>query len=239
VRSYEEFNPVDQVFVTTRLDSIRFDSVGGHMIECKSYVQNIALNHWSLESTKYFKMMKFGYLDTLMEYRVLGNDTVYGDNYTFTFNVHNQLVSVLGWGEDLDLGVFYKRIEYKYIYNQDGTISDLLQFSYPIPYENTLVLDGHYKFFYSLHILGIDPLKPNLQEAKLVPNPGNGMIELISERRVEEVEVYNSTGRLFLNKVILNEETKVDFSALASGLYIILIRYSDGTSENLKYILSN
>lgn len=223
IRLYYTYEMVDKVFVLNEMDTITFDSIGT-INACTKYKFNVITQQWEFDVLEHFKLVSFGLKDTVMQIQVVGQDTVYGDYFSYVFNIHNQLVSVIGWSKDIDLEVLYKRIEYKYVYNTDGTLGHILNYSYPIAYVNTLLLDGHYQFYYSIHTVNIDDPEITKKDEKILvfPNPSTGVLNYSTEMDKEaELTIINTHGqKVYCEKVYANQGS-VDLNALPTGMYFI------------------
>jgi hypothetical protein len=61
------------------------------------------------------------------------------------------------------------------------------------------------------------------------PNPTNGLFYINSSEKIEEVKIYTINGQMVLNVAELNEqETVIDFSHQARGIYFIKLYTSNG-----------
>lgn len=65
------------------------------------------------------------------------------------------------------------------------------------------------------------------------PNPGDGAFELLAGKNIESLEVMNSLGQVVpaVIKLPFASQANFDISNAESGVYLIRIRYTDGTSE--------
>ncbi|MCG2430808.1 T9SS type A sorting domain-containing protein [Aequorivita xiaoshiensis] len=67
------------------------------------------------------------------------------------------------------------------------------------------------------------------------PNPVKDVLNLNTKEAISSVAVYNVTGQKVANVSISENNTQVDFSNLASGVYFVEVK-SNGSVENLKVI---
>jgi hypothetical protein len=80
---------------------------------------------------------------------------------------------------------------------------------------------------------GIDELK--LNQTKLYPNPGNGLINIVSDRtdsgnvKPGRYSVFNSAGICIINNQLLDgSDTPINISGYPTGLYFIVLYRDDG-----------
>lgn len=78
----------------------------------------------------------------------------------------------------------------------------------------------------SLKSLGIN--KPDVR-MDIYPNPASEYFRITSEKQIENVEMFSSSGQLVVSKRIDSQTGFVQVKALPSGLYIVRINTSGGT----------
>lgn len=72
---------------------------------------------------------------------------------------------------------------------------------------------------------------------ELFPNPVNGVLNVnISDFKSKKVEIYNSQGRLIVNKTDLNLSNTIDLAGLSSGVYFVRL-IDDKTVLAIKKLL--
>ena len=91
------------------------------------------------------------------------------------------------------------------------------------------------RIFNSLIILGSNTIdnKDALTEISIV----NGSLNIISQRAIVEVFIYDLGGNIVLNSAYLNQEYFV--GNLSSGIYMVLVRFNDSTTTTQKIVITN
>lgn len=82
-------------------------------------------------------------------------------------------------------------------------------------------------------ILGTSDVSQN--SVSFFPNPVTNVMHLNSKETIDSVSVYTITGQRVSNITSSNNHTELDFSSLASGVYLVKVS-SNGSVENLKVI---
>lgn len=82
-------------------------------------------------------------------------------------------------------------------------------------------------------ILGTTTLETTI--VSYYPNPVKDVLNLNTKEAINSVAVYNVTGQKVTNVSISENNTQVDFSNLASGVYFVEVT-SNGSVENLKVV---
>lgn len=82
-------------------------------------------------------------------------------------------------------------------------------------------------------ILGTTTLETTI--VSYYPNPVKDVLNLNTKEAINSVAVYNVTGQKVANVSISENNTQVDFSNLASGVYFVEVK-SNGSVENLKVV---
>ncbi|WP_313111170.1 T9SS type A sorting domain-containing protein [Aequorivita sediminis] len=67
------------------------------------------------------------------------------------------------------------------------------------------------------------------------PNPVKNVLNLNTKETINSVAVYNVTGQKVANVSVSDNNTQIDFSSLASGVYFVEVK-SNGNVENLKIV---
>ena len=169
-------------------------------------------------------------------------------------NLPNKKISLTFSAFDLEL-------DYDYLYVYDGnstTATDLSSGGFtgnsflPGPFISSAV-DGSLTLkFYSdggvvapgyvatidcLSSLGNTAFEPNI-DFTYSPNPTNGMVNIASKTKIDEVLVYNIEGRLLYQKKMETLDTKVDMTAFASGTYFYKLKINN-KEVNFKIVKMN
>jgi hypothetical protein len=72
----------------------------------------------------------------------------------------------------------------------------------------------------------------------LFPNPSNGLVKVFVDEQIMgslNIECYDFAGRLILHKNTPSNNTELDFSSFAKGLYVIKMK--NGTQESIKKLI--
>lgn len=70
----------------------------------------------------------------------------------------------------------------------------------------------------------VSVMNPEFRESVLYPNPCDNKLNIISEQIIREIEIRDINGLLVLNSVINANQCNIDTEAMASGLYVILLK---------------
>lgn len=62
---------------------------------------------------------------------------------------------------------------------------------------------------------------------KYYPNPVESILNVVHDKPIDKLEIYNSLGQLVLNKHYQNPYISVDLSELQNSLYIVKIKSDD------------
>ncbi len=71
---------------------------------------------------------------------------------------------------------------------------------------------------------------------KVFPNPVQDYLNISFDKNILSVTVYNAAGQQVLFEVINSDKGKIDFSALASGIYMVKIHAANNISKTVKVI---
>ena len=75
----------------------------------------------------------------------------------------------------------------------------------------------------------------NSTKIKIFPNPFTHQIQIESEKPIQQLQLFDSTGKLITSKSMVSELNS-DLSQLKSGFYILTITYKDHQTESTKLI---
>jgi hypothetical protein len=77
-----------------------------------------------------------------------------------------------------------------------------------------------------------------LNSFELYPNPSNGDIEVkIHAIGVSEMTIFDMLGKIIQQKVVLDDASVQQFKELCNGIYMLRVKYNDGTSESKSFIV--
>ncbi len=118
-----------------------------------------------------------------------------------------------------------------YVYNYATTLvtSTLSHISPLIRYYARITATNGLKSYYSnsftfmLSPTGLDSLADKCKVV-IYPNPAKDYITIFSEERVDEIEIYDSSGK---PSIISNNETEINISQLPKGIYFIQVHVGD------------
>ncbi|RMA58976.1 T9SS type A sorting domain-containing protein [Ulvibacter antarcticus] len=82
--------------------------------------------------------------------------------------------------------------------------------------------------------LAPDPLRiEDFSESKLIlyPNPVKDILHISSQEIIESVEIYNSVGQRIGDYFFTEKDATIDTSTLANGLYIVIIKDANSSSQ--------
>lgn len=68
------------------------------------------------------------------------------------------------------------------------------------------------------------------------PNPTSGIVNIHSDINASSVQVYNSLGKLLLNKSLSGTQSEFDISSLPKGIYIANVNLVNGLTKKVKLI---
>ena len=84
---------------------------------------------------------------------------------------------------------------------------------------------------YCFGYLGIET-ETSFPNVFVFPNPGNGIIELSSEKTITQINVFDAMGKLV---DALIQGNQIDLSAYAQGVYFLQVEI-EGKREMIKYL---
>jgi len=86
-------------------------------------------------------------------------------------------------------------------------------------YDGLLVLENGFLVSSEVFVDKLDDTK-----LTLMPNPGNGFINLSSKKEINSVNVYDLKGKLINTFDVHSKYTSLDLSSLTKGIYILTIK---------------
>jgi hypothetical protein len=83
--------------------------------------------------------------------------------------------------------------------------------------------------------IGVDEIANT--SLKAYPNPGNGLLNIVVDGKVNTLicEVYNVSGMVVKSIVLTDKNEVIDLREFANGLYLLKIQH-DGKLETMRYI---
>ncbi len=80
----------------------------------------------------------------------------------------------------------------------------------------------------------------SVKKMAVFPNPVHGdEITVATETEGGQVQIINYAGQVVINKVTNSPQEQINIAQLNNGLYIVKIRFQDGTVESNKLIISH
>ena len=77
---------------------------------------------------------------------------------------------------------------------------------------------------------GIAEILPNIN-AKVHPNPVISDLKIECEKNIDKLELYDAFGRIVISQENVLNNTSIDVSSLANGIYILKLRTAEGVGE--------
>lgn len=79
-------------------------------------------------------------------------------------------------------------------------------------------------------IVSVEDVKESKKKLKIFPNPANSELNISANGfKINNVEIYNASGKLIVHKNFDAGSQKIDVSQLSNGLYILKIKTNDMT----------
>jgi len=79
--------------------------------------------------------------------------------------------------------------------------------------------------------LGIEELIVNNINARVYPNPVSNYLNIECEESINKLELYDAFGRIVISQESVQNNTSIDVSSLANGIYILKLRTAEGVGE--------
>lgn len=89
---------------------------------------------------------------------------------------------------------------------------------------------------YTATAMDISDPNPSINPMVIFPNPNNGFFQIKNIKNNDKMEVFNTKGQLLLSKIDLANNSIVDLTSFAAGLYTVVVTNNKGvyTSKFLK-----
>lgn len=157
----------------------------------------------------------------------------------------------------LTFSAFSLEVDYDYLYVYDGnsTAAPLLNpggstgTTIPGPFVSSATDGSLTVRFYSdqgvidTGFIATISCSPNLNtnsnnyiDFNYYPNPSNGKVTINSKTTINQIQVYNVTGQLLLDKNLNETTTNVDISAFAQGTYFFKLKFDGDKEANFKVL---
>lgn len=86
-------------------------------------------------------------------------------------------------------------------------------------------------------LLGVDNFETNTANAKIYPNPTNGIFNISSKVNISAVMVYDLRGQLiFENNPVNTLQLTVDATNWSGGVYLISVKTQNGAQQTMKFM---
>ncbi|MFY8180379.1 MAG: M12 family metallo-peptidase [Flavobacterium sp.] len=145
--------------------------------------------------------------------------------------------------------------DYLYVYNGNSTAAPLMNpggstgTTIPGPFVSSATDGSLTVRFYSdqgvidTGFIATISCSPNLNinsnnyiDFNYYPNPSNGKVTINSKTAINQIQVYNVTGQLLLDKNLNETTTNVDISAFAQGTYFFKMKFDGDKEANFKVL---
>jgi hypothetical protein len=93
----------------------------------------------------------------------------------------------------------------------------------------TPIINSNYECPY--FTLGIEELIVNNINARVYPNPVSNYLNIECEESINKLELYDAFGRIVISQESVQNNTSIDVSSLANGIYILKLRTAEGVGE--------
>jgi hypothetical protein len=93
----------------------------------------------------------------------------------------------------------------------------------------TPIINSNYECPY--FTLGIEELIVNNINARVYPNPVSNYLNIECEENINKLEFYDAFGRIVISQESVQNNTSIDVSSLANGIYILKLRTAEGVGE--------
>ena len=93
----------------------------------------------------------------------------------------------------------------------------------------TPIINSNYECPY--FTLGIKELMVNNINARVYPNPVSNYLNIECEESINKLELYDAFGRIVISQESVQNNTSIDVSSLANGIYILKLRTAEGVGE--------
>jgi len=93
----------------------------------------------------------------------------------------------------------------------------------------TPIVNSNYECPY--FTLGIKELMVNNINARVYPNPVSNNLNIECEENINKLEFYDAFGRIVISQESVLNNTSIDVSSLANGIYILKLRTAEGVGE--------
>ncbi|MEO8761643.1 MAG: T9SS type A sorting domain-containing protein [Bacteroidia bacterium] len=80
-------------------------------------------------------------------------------------------------------------------------------------------------------VSGINSINEKKLSFKLYPNPATNTIQIMNQKRINKIEIYDANGQLYITTI----QSVIDITGLSSGLYFVKA-YLQNTIETAKFI---
>ena len=87
--------------------------------------------------------------------------------------------------------------------------------------------ESSYRLPVTVYSATLDTKKHELPNLVTYPNPVRDFYTISNSEEITKVEVYNLAGQLLLSNTYSNNNFKIDFTSLTSGLYFVKIHAHD------------
>ena len=127
-------------------------------------------------------------------------------------------------------------LEYYYKYAYDEVYGMTESWSYYIPREGDTSLFRGFKYT-EFAPVGISELPPNENQLIIAPNPASASITISAAAEIEQLQIFDITGRLVHSQTPTSKDVVFDTGVLAKGVYLVRALLRDGAVQTGKVVV--
>ena len=101
--------------------------------------------------------------------------------------------------------------------------------------EDLILIPTNAAFNLFIHDSSMATDEMTASEFKIYPNPVKDILNISNEKTIEKAEIFDLTGKTFIQKAINSNQTEIDMSRLPAGIYLVKIQ-SEGKTQTQKVI---
>lgn len=76
----------------------------------------------------------------------------------------------------------------------------------------------------------------SLNNLLIFPNPANTAIQIKSDHKITDLNIYDITGKLLFKSNVSPIDNELNISHLSKGLYVLVVQFENGTEQNVSFI---
>ena len=170
----------------------------------------------------------------IMEDGLVGTQSGASGSYTHNCVMRDAISDGGAWGEpdvvSTTVGSTYSK-SYTYTLNSNWVVENLTIIAFVNNHDsdvnNRAILNANSK---KVLELGTGISDNNVSRTAIYPNPATNLLNIISEKEIQHVEIYNVEGQLV--KAISDDMNSIGISELNDGIYFVKIHTENGTATH-------